>query len=322
MTSISTQPFPLLFDCQCIGSVHKKIDSGERLFGTVLNVFDRAINIKTNNDELLVVSLDQVASPLTMNVVPSSSSATYLSSFTDLIRNGDHVSVAHKRSTKDTGIADIAQILLGSRCTILMNKPLRFFENCILQPDLENLLKFFDYRKRLLLVLRECAMDRAGSLLNPDITTKGVLPEFMTLIHDHAIDIKSSEFEDRLSRSLLGFCGRGPGFTPGGDDFISGVLAILNWIRIGLSLGPPVVPRSEYRKLTTWTSFKLMESYAQGLVDINVQGLINSIAEGNVLHYADSIRQIAKRGHTSGIDFVTGATVAVYLAIDGITQTK
>ncbi|MGH9878575.1 MAG: DUF2877 domain-containing protein [Nitrososphaerales archaeon] len=136
------------------------------------------------------------------------------------------------------------------------------------------------------------------------------------------MDIRSPRFADTLTRSLLGFCGRGPGFTPGGDDFISGILAILNWIRLALKLGSPIIPGSEYRKLTTWTSFKLMECNAQGLVDIEVQDLINSIAEGDVLHYGNLIRQIAKRGHTSGIDFVTGATVAVYLAIDNMMQSR
>jgi len=319
MAPISTQPSPLLFGCQCIGSVHKKIDPSEGLFGTVLNVFDRAVNIKTNNDKLLVVSLGQVASPLTMNIVPSPNSAARFSSFADLIQNGDHVFVARKSSSKDTGII---QIGLGSRFAILMNESVRVFENHILKTDLENLLEFFDYREHLLSVLRECATDRAGSLLNPDMTTKGLLLGFMNLIHDHAVGVKSYEFEDKLSRCLLEFCGRGPGFTPAGDDFISGVLTILNWIRLGLNLGTPIIPGSEYRKSTTWTSFKLMEYNARGLVDIEVQESINSIAEGDVLHYVDSIRQISKRGHTSGIDFMTGATIAIYLVLDGITQTK
>jgi hypothetical protein len=319
LAPISTQPPLLLFGCRCIGSVHKKIDSSEGLSGTVLNVFDRAVNIKTSGDELLVVSLGRVASPLTINVVPPSNSAARFTSFIDLIRNGDHVFVARKSSADDVGIAD-THIMVGSRCAILMNRPVRFFENHILKPDLENLLKFSGYREHLMSVLKECATDRAGSLLNPDITTEGLLPEFMNLIRDHAIDFKSSGFEDILSRSLDRFCGRGPGFTPGGDDFISGVLAILNWIHLELNLGSPIIPGSDYRKLTTWTSFKLMECNAQGLVDIEVQDLINSVAEGDVLHYADSIRRIAKRGHTSGIDFVTGATIAIYLAIDGIMQ--
>jgi hypothetical protein len=54
------------------------------------------------------------------------------------------------------------------------------------------------------------------------------------------------------------------------------------------------------------------------LVDIEVQDLINSVAKGDVLQYIDSVRLISKRGHTSGIDFATGATVGLYLAIDSL----
>jgi hypothetical protein len=313
ITPVSAQP-SLLLNCQCIGSEHKQIDYCEGPFGTVLNVFDRAINIKTAGDKLLVISLGQVASPLTMNVVPSANSATSFSSFTDLVQ-GDHVVVARKRRPENGEIADI---LLGSKCAVIMNKHVQFFENHILKPDLESLRKFFDYREYLLSVLRESAADRAGSLLNPDITTKGLLSDFM--IQNHGIDIASPSFMNNLSRSLLAFCGRGPGFTPAGDDFIAGVLAVHNWVLLGLKLGAPLIPGPEYRKLTTWTSFKLMECNARGLVDVEAQDLINSIAGGDVLHYADSVRRIAKRGHTSGIDFATGATIAVYLAIDGISR--
>lgn len=321
MEPISTQRPLLLFTCQCIGSVHRKIDSSEGLFGTVLNVFDKAVNIRTNDDKLLVISLGQVASPITINVIPPSSSQ-YCDAFSNLIESGNDVSIVGKNCSAGNKTAGITQIMLGSKCAILVSKPVRLFENLILKPELESLLKFSDCREHLMSVLRECARDRAGSLLNPDITTKGLLQEFIDLIDDHTIDVKNSEFEDTLSRSLLGFCGRGPGFTPAGDDFIAGILSILNWIRSGLSLGSPIIPGSEYRKATTWTSFRLMECSCQGLVDIEVQELINSIADGDVSHYADSVRRIAKRGHTSGIDFVTGATIAIYLAIGSIAQTK
>jgi hypothetical protein len=51
---------------------------------------------------------------------------------------------------------------------------------------------------------------------------------------------------------------------------------------------------------------------------MEVQDLINSIAKGDVMQYIDSIKLIAKRGHTSGIDFATGATVGLYFAIDSL----
>lgn len=318
MEQISTQHPLVLFRCKCIGSVHEKIDLSEGSFGTVLNVFDRAINVKTNDDRLLVVSLGQVASPMTINVVPLSGSAERHDPFSNLVQNGDDVFVVPKVRPKDTEVAGRAQIMLGGRCAILVSRPVRTFENLLPKPDLANLLKFFDRREHLISVLVEFARDRAGALLNPDTTTEGLLSRFTNLIHDPTMDVRTPEFEGRLSRSLLEFCGRGPGFTPAGDDFIAGVLTMLNWIRPGLNLGSPIIPGSEFRKLTSWTSFRLMECNSQGLVDNEVQELINATAQGDILHYADSIRRIASRGHTSGIDFVTGATNAIYLVVDSL----
>jgi Protein of unknown function (DUF2877) len=306
--------------------MHRNITcSKEGLFGTVVNVFNKAVNIKTNQDKLLVLSLGTVRSPLTINIdrlMDWSFPDFSFNSFLDFVQNSDQLLVIHKpRSNNLAGqVSKIIDIRVG-KCIILVNEPIHFFENDILKLKVDKLEKFIDYRQIVFSVLRECAFSqRAGCLLNPDITTEGILPKFLSSIQeDHgAIDISSGMFTDKLSRRLLRLCGRGPGFTPAGDDFIGGFLAIINWIRTSVKSGSPIVPGPEYRKLTTWTSFKLMECNALGLVDIEVQDLINSIAKGDVLQYIDTVRLIAKRGHTSGIDFATGATVGLYLAIDSL----
>jgi hypothetical protein len=315
----------IFFTCKCIGGIHRNITwSKEGLFGTVMNVFNKAVNIKTNEDKLLIVSVGTVRSPLTINVGSlmdwSSPEFTFNSSFLDFVHNSDQVHVIYKpRSNNESRqVSNNVHIRVG-KCIILVNKPIHFFENDILKLKVHKLEKFIDYRQLLFSILRECAFSqRAGCLLNPDTTTEGLLPKFLNSIQeDHgAIDMRSAMFTDKLSSCFLGLCGRGPGFTPAGDDFVGGFLAILNWIRTSLKIGSPIVPGPEYRKLTTWTSFKLMECNARGLVDIEVQDLINSVAKGDVLQYIDSVRLIARRGHTSGIDFATGATVGLYLAID------
>jgi len=252
----------------------------------------------------------------------SSPDFSFNSSFLDFVQNGDQVHVIHKpRSNNESRqVSNNVHIRVG-KCVILVNKPIHFFENDILKLKVHKLEKFIDYRQILFSVLRECAFSQgAGCLLNPDITTEGLLPKFLNSIQEDkgAIDIRSAMFTDKLSSCFLELCGRGPGFTPAGDDFVGGFLAIFNWIRTSLKIGCPIVPGPEYRKLTTWTSFKLMECNARGLVDIEVQDLINSVAKGDVLQYIDSVRLISKRGHTSGIDFATGATVGLYLAIDSL----
>jgi hypothetical protein len=327
MAPMSSESPTIFSTCKCIGGLHRNIAcSIEGLFGTVVNVFNKAVNIKTNEDKLLVISVGTVPSPITINVGPlmnrSSPDFSFNSSFLDFVQNSDQVHVIRKsRSNNESRhVSNNVHIRVGN-CIILVNKPIHFFENDILKLKVHKLEKFIDYRQLLFSVLRECAFSqKAGCLLNPDTTTEGLLPKFLSSIQedDGIIDIRSTMFPDKLSSYFLGLCGRGPGFTPAGDDFVGGFLAVLNWIRTSLKIGCPIVPGLEYRKLTTWTSFKLMECNARGLVDIEVQDLINSIAKGDVIQYIDSIKLIAKRGHTSGVDFATGATVGLYFAIDSL----
>jgi hypothetical protein len=328
MAPMASQSPTLFSTCKCIGSIHRNITcSKEGLLGTVVNVFNKAVNIKTNEDKLLILSLGTVRSPLTINVGPlmdrSFPNFFSLGLFLHFVQNSDEVLLIHKPRSNNNLARQVSNdtIIRVGKCIILVNKPVHFFENDILKLKVHKLEKFIDFRQIVFSVLRECAFSQqAGCLLNPDTTTQGLLPKFLNSIQEDygAIDISSDMFTDKLSRCFLGLCGRGPGFTPAGDDFVGGFLAIINWIRISLKIGSRIVPGPEYRKLTTWTSFKLMECNANGLVDIEVQDLINSIAKGNVLQYIDSVRLIAKRGHTSGIDFATGATVGLYLAIDSL----
>ena len=329
MVSMPSQSPTMISSCTCIGSIHRNIACAkEGSLGTVMNVFNKAVNIKTNEDKLLVVSLGTIRSPVNINIGPlmdQSSPGYSFNSFLGFVQNSDEVLVIDKpRSNNNIArqVSNEIDIMVGKKWVILVNKPIHFFENDILKLKLNKLEKFIDYRQAIFSVLAEgAALQQTGSLLNPDKTTEGLLPMFLNSIQEGnhgVVDISSGIFTDKLSRCLLGLCGRGPGFTPAGDDFVGGFLAIINWIRTSLKIGPRIVPGVEYRKLTTWTSFKLMECNAHGLVDIEIQNLINSIARGDVLQYIDSVRLIAKRGHTSGIDFATGATVGLYLAIDSL----
>jgi hypothetical protein len=317
-----------VFLCKTIGSRwREKIgQSNDRLDGTVLNVFERAINIKMDKNELLVLSLGRIPSPITINIAseqdPEQKRSGSYNSITEFVFPGDHVSVVKRRGS---GSGDpnnnIAQISLG-KVFIPVDTP-DYFENNLQRIDENSLCSFSSYFEKLFFVLAECANSgKQGCLLNPDMTTRGLLPEFLAQIYNGAntVDIVKPEIEARLRNALLGLCGRGPGFTPAGDDFISGFITMFNSIRSGLNIGPAIIPGPEFARLTTWVSFKLIEYNAMGLVDLEIQELINSAAQGSVLLYVDKIKSLSKRGHTSGLDFCTGATFALCLAADSIIK--
>lgn len=54
------------------------------------------------------------------------------------------------------------------------------------------------------------------------------------------------------------------------------------------------------------------------LDELIVLSLGKVAAKGDALSYADKVRSLSKRGHTSGLDFSTGATFALCMAANSI----
>ena len=153
-------------------------------------------------------------------------------------------------------------------------------------------------------------------MLMPDITNRGLLTAFLGQLVREKLVSNHHEFADKLMQGLLELCGKGPGFTPAGDDFIAGYLAMLNWLFVTMRLANSIIPGYEFLSLTTWTSFKLMEYSARNLLDDQAQAMINCLARNNVDAYVEAIELISKRGHTSGLDFATGMTLALFTIAD------
>jgi hypothetical protein len=295
-----------------MGSRCRQQLSTDDLHGTVVDVFDTTINIRTNKDELVVLSLGNIVSPVTINIAGLGSNK----SLAHYIGPGDYLQANRQKDPNET-----TEVRVGN-ALILVRDP-DYFENYTQRFNESSLRAFLPHVEGVFSVLAESASSRQGCLLNPDLTTRGILSEFLAIIYDDgAIDVASPEFETRLRNGLLGLCGRGPGFTPAGDDFISGFLAVINSIRSGLDMGSAIIPGSAFARFTTWTSFKLMQYSSLGLVDSQIQGLLNSASQGDVLSYIDEVSSLSMRGHTSGLDFSTGATFALYIGADSIVHSQ
>lgn len=297
---------PAVFQCSFIGSVHGALVQSQGRIGRVINVFDATINIRTDGGELLVVTLGKTKSPINANVVGAE--AVHKTGFAGLARQGNDAVM--------TTCAGRAALQAGG-VLISMDRP-SVFHNSLLEPATGVLRAFASASGRVASALAGGAeKGRTGCLLRPDITTAGLLDAFSGRLLSGRCDTR-----DGRTETLARLCGRGPGFTPAGDDFIAGYLAMFNWLCSALELGPPVIPGSEFLRLTTWTSFKLMEYSARDLLDEQAQSMLNSVAGGRVDDYVRDIEVIGKRGHTSGIDFATGATFGLYTVADGVCGTK
>jgi hypothetical protein len=290
------------FKCESIGVLHKymcKSTAEKNLVGKVISSFPTSLNIKTSRNELLVISLNKIRSPITINLKPQISN----SDFVGLVDYGDHV-VRFRDS-----------VSIGERMKLHPAKSI-FFKNFFVKPTDTGLNAFSNAAERILSLLME--LRRKGCLLEPEITNQGLLHQFIAETSENNIrnNKNNTKFVSTLSHSLMKMCGRGPGFTPSGDDFICGFSSLFNWLSQGLKCPPISLPMNSVYDLTTWISFKFIEYYQKLIFDEQIQGLINSIGEGRTDHFTSLISTLSCRGHTSGIDIGTGLSTALFTFCD------
>ena len=131
MTSVL---FPLspstIFICETMGGRwrEKIAQSTDRLDGTVLNVFDKTINIKMDENELLILSLGKVTSPITVNIVGKEDPGQRnrrerLNSLSDFVFAGDRAHIMGRMVSRGGKAGNsTAEISLG-KAIILVDRP-------------------------------------------------------------------------------------------------------------------------------------------------------------------------------------------------------
>ncbi|MFY9967653.1 MAG: DUF2877 domain-containing protein [Nitrososphaeraceae archaeon] len=295
------------FECEYVGVLHKYIlnsSSKKDTLGKVISSFPSSLNIKTSRNELLVISLNKTQSPITINLTPQCSNTD----FAGLVEYGYDVN-----KSRDS-------VSIGEKM-ILHTAKSKVFKNCFVRPTYAGLNEFSDAAEKILCSLRESR--RSGCLLEPEITNQGLLDQFIADISEYGIGNEDNNgFVRKLSHSLIKMCGRGPGFTPSGDDFICGFSALFNWLSQSRKRPPVSLPIKRVCNLTTWISFKFIEYYQNLIVDEQIQGLINSIGERRPDRFMSLLTTLSRRGHTSGLDIGTGLIIALFIYSDRFVGTE
>jgi hypothetical protein len=100
--------------------------------------------------------------------------------------------------------------------------------------------------------------------------------------------------------------GLGAGFTPAGDDMLSGFLATFNraarshgWRQIG-------IPFDFVSARTSRESAALLNYSQRGVLDERIEGQLKYLLSGNEEGYVHELLASAPRGHTSGLDTSLG----------------
>jgi Protein of unknown function (DUF2877) len=267
--------------------------------GKVISVFDSNINIKTINDELFVVTLGEIRSPISLNVFPTSNLS---SGFRRLVSYG---SILRKQ--------DNETLLIGKHISVDIKKS-KIFKNNFEKPCFSYLKRFIRDSNNIFDTLLRTS--RRGCLLDPDFTTEGILSKTLMQLQDYTATKNNKKFAKLVSNTLLELCGRGPGYTPSGDDFICGYCCLFNNLAIFLDIEKITLPHKKIANSTTWISCKFIQYYKRCIVDEQIQEMLNSIYSGDTEKYMSLLHQISYRGHTSGADIALGMTAALYTIVD------
>jgi len=144
-----------------------------------------------------------------------------------------------------------------------------------------------------------------------DVSPSGPLlvddPSFRTFLKRHLVPYSMGEESGPLSwESFEGLIGRGGGFTPAGDDFVSGFTAVLNFVARVRGTRELAMPKRLLLRRTVPESGAMVACSAMGYVDEDVERLILASLGAGGGAFNDELLAVAPRGHTSGADTALG----------------
>lgn len=120
-------------------------------------------------------------------------------------------------------------------------------------------------------------------------------------------------------RNYLGLIGRGGGFTPAGDDFVSGFVGAFNYFALCRRSRRITIPRGSVMGRTVPESGAMVEYSSMGYLDEGLERLILKSSSRGGAGFFDELLAVASRGHTSGIDMSLGVLLCEAAVSDSET---
>ena len=211
----------------------------------------------------------------------------------------------------------------------------------IIQPDLRILFKGDTLKIGNIIVdlrhveIYECiGLDLDSLRVSDDELVKAsfILSRLYDLVEGRFLVIyRTSQFHDFLTNIVKPFAdgvedmvqnpepyrklmGLGQGFTPAGDDFLSGFLATLNASSKICGFKGFFLSKDDILSSTSWASGMLLYYSQYGYVGEGVSKIVQSLRDKVGL--SDALMDLARIGHTSGLDISLGVLVASSMILD------
>lgn len=289
-----------MYTANSLGYIARETISQNRT-GEIIGVMSRGIYVKTSSRWLSFISCEPYRSPITINI------------------NSDRISLHQISSGMPVQISDGQMILPDARLTIsaqnsdVWNPP----------PPQSPPLPYTQLIHNLTYFARKTLTQKPSVGLSRLLPHFIPLPEFQKKLELNSLqkeilaiqpDLTSPDTATIIS-SLCHCLGVGAGLTPSGDDFVTGLLLVLNrwknffWDGGDLDLINQSVVEAAYQK-TTALSANLIELASLGEVDERILKAIDWIL-GGYPEASGIVDDLLDWGSSSGVDILVGFTAAI-----------
>lgn len=178
------------------------------------------------------------------------------------------------------------------------------YRSAILEPSQVEILRSRELVKGAVMLSLLCDVSPPSlSLVGSDAFAKFVGSVVLPLSRGE----RRSVYRQENYFPLIGF---GSGFTPAGDDLVAGYLATFNFVARSLGAEQVLLPWNELERRTVPESARMLEYAQKGHTDEDLSRLILSAASSPHTSFESDLLDVARRGHTSGIDLSLGVLLA------------
>ncbi len=269
-----------------IGSLAAEAIQSPDFQGKVTNIFTNSFYLKTMKGDIIFFTCNTTRSPITVNLATNYSKIHPLQQFTCKAGNIDSGDVLiHMKDAK-----------------IFHQQAINPYQ---LNPQFARILEIGSFILKII--------DTNNSGLDEKTLTHERIANF---IQSTILLLRIKSVHDEFCERAPTLIGLGSGFTPSGDDFLGGFLAAYNTFATSLRRPQIVLSCDSLESKTNWISAKLLDCMQMRILDEEVTQLIRSVTCADENQFIFSLEALASRGHTSGIDIVTGVIIALSVIVD------
>ena len=272
-----------------IGSLAAEAIQSPDFRGIVTNTFTNCFYLKTMKNDIIFFTTNPTRSPITVNLTTNFSSKIH----------------PRQQFTSKAGHIDCEDVLVHIKAA-------KIFHQQAINPyqlnPLSQIARMLEIGSFILEI-----MDTRKSGLDANSLTHERIAKF---IRSAILLLRIKSAHNEFYEGALTLIGLGSGFTPSGDDFLGGFLATYNTFATSLKRPQIVFNFDSLETRTNWISAKLLDYMQLRILDEEITGLISSVTCADENQFIFSLESLASRGHTSGIDIITGVIIALSVISD------